>query len=827
MIEVKTSGLRPTLLGLVAVALCLVGAPAAMAQGPDVIVGGLPSTNSYGTSGGTGIYAYSVATTSCNVGSSNLSWVASTNAHPVIAQDMWRLKDGRFTQIGNSWLKHGFCALQQNLCGACPGGGGCPSFLQPGCSDPYSASLNGQQGNLGPRSQVNAATGFFPYPFSAPPASGTIARRLQVHQDDLIAAQNVGALYFVSGQYVASDDAAFGNQANNASYRQVTVNQNSTFSLNMIGPTNQTQPPIQAWQDFQPTVTLVDVMADGLFIVGFDVIDNGNGTWRYEYAVFNLYSDRSGGSFTVPLPSGVTLTDVGFRGNQWHSGEPYSGTDWITTVTPGSDITWATSPHSTDPNAFALRWSKMFNFYFTADAPPATATGALGLFKPGAGADSHSVDLAAPSGNFIAAPGDVTCAQMMPTQSTAVLNWTNGTAYDSIVIQRDGATIATLAGTMTSYTDTGASFGESLYTVQGTVGPDFTAPIPCEFSATPMPVSGVTCTQTDPNLTDFTVNWSNGMTYAEIRVYVDASLQATLGGGMTTTTISGQAVGLHTVDIIGVVDGVESAGTGCAIDLLPPPPLGFTMRFGGGAGAYESGSGVGTAAVDLTVQESAANTGFPNPVQGLSASVSYDGGLLSASSVTEDPALGGVSFFNAELVTGGFTIGIVVDFANITTLDLSGETTFANASFATNSGGLAGNTTGADASINFTDGLGSGLPVENLVVADFVPVAPEMISGTITLTPGGSTGFKRSDANDDGSVNIADAIAILDYLFSGGSSTCLDALDANDDGSTNIADGIFVLSWLFSGGAEPPAPFGTCGADATADGLECDSYGGC
>ena len=179
MIEVKTSGLRPTLLGLVAVALCLVGAPAAMAQGPDVIVGGLPSTNSYGTSGGTGIYAYSVATTSCNVGSSNLSWVASTNAHPVIAQDMWRLKDGRFTQIGNSWLKHGFCALQQNLCGACPGGGGCPSFLQPGCSDPYSASLNGQQGNLGPRSQVNAFTGVFPYPPGGGLFGGVIDRRLE------------------------------------------------------------------------------------------------------------------------------------------------------------------------------------------------------------------------------------------------------------------------------------------------------------------------------------------------------------------------------------------------------------------------------------------------------------------------------------------------------------------------------------------------------------------------------------------------------------------------------------------------------------------------
>ena len=37
------------------------------AQNPDVIVGSLPATNAYGTNAGTNIYAYSVATTSCNI----------------------------------------------------------------------------------------------------------------------------------------------------------------------------------------------------------------------------------------------------------------------------------------------------------------------------------------------------------------------------------------------------------------------------------------------------------------------------------------------------------------------------------------------------------------------------------------------------------------------------------------------------------------------------------------------------------------------------------------------------------------------------------------
>jgi len=68
---------------------------------------------------------------------------------------------------------------------------------------------------LGPRSQVNATTGQFPYPFSAPGYGGNIARRLQVLTADVSPAQNSGARYFVEGHYVTADDATAGNGLNN------------------------------------------------------------------------------------------------------------------------------------------------------------------------------------------------------------------------------------------------------------------------------------------------------------------------------------------------------------------------------------------------------------------------------------------------------------------------------------------------------------------------------------------------------------------------------------------------------------------------------------
>jgi hypothetical protein len=83
--------------------------------------------------------------------------------------------------------------------------------------------------------------------------------------------------------------------------------------------------------------------------------------------------------------------------------------------------------------------------------------------------------------------------------------------------------------------------------------------------------------------------------------------------------------------------------------------------------------------------------------------------------------------------------------------------------------------------------------------------------------------FIRGDANQDGALDIADAITILQYLFARGRVLpCMDAGDANDDETVNIADAIRVLSFLFGSGVKPPLPPPSeCGPDPQGDTLDC------
>lgn len=78
--------------------------------------------------------------------------------------------------------------------------------------------------------------------------------------------------------------------------------------------------------------------------------------------------------------------------------------------------------------------------------------------------------------------------------------------------------------------------------------------------------------------------------------------------------------------------------------------------------------------------------------------------------------------------------------------------------------------------------------------------------------------FIRGDCNGDAGYDIADAVAGLNTLFSGGGPVgCEDACDANDDGSFDIADMVYILASLFSGGALPASPHPACGTDDTDD----------
>ena len=83
--------------------------------------------------------------------------------------------------------------------------------------------------------------------------------------------------------------------------------------------------------------------------------------------------------------------------------------------------------------------------------------------------------------------------------------------------------------------------------------------------------------------------------------------------------------------------------------------------------------------------------------------------------------------------------------------------------------------------------------------------------------------LRRGDCNDDGTMDMSDAVFGLASLFWGqGPLRCHDACDSNDDGSIDISDAITTLGFLFLGQAPIPFPGVTeCGVDPTEDDLEC------
>ena len=368
-----------------------------VATGPDVIVGDVSGISSWGSVGG--VSSFSLGTTSCNVGDAELNWISGTNDHPVIAQNIYRIENGVLEQVGQSWLKHGFAALQGSLCGSCtPSGSG--SRLGVGCSDPYGSGLNGSQGRLGPRFEVNPFTGVFAYPHFAQGMTGNDTyKRIQVANADIDTSLHPGAQFIGEAQYVAKDDAAAGNGDNNVSWRPLNVTGQSggAWQMQTTSSTRREETALHAWQEYVPTVQVVVVATpgDGRFVVGSHATDNGDGTWHYEYAVFNMTSERCAGSFSVPIAAGVTLSNIDFHDVDYHSGEPFDGTDWIGTF-GGASVDWSTEDFAVNANANAIRWGTTYNFRFDASSEPADGVATIGLFKPG-GQSSVTVDVCVPS----------------------------------------------------------------------------------------------------------------------------------------------------------------------------------------------------------------------------------------------------------------------------------------------------------------------------------------------------------------------------------------------------------------------------------------------
>ena len=377
--------------------------------GPDVIVGDLSGLAQFGSSAGTQV-GLAVATDSCNLGVENLHWFQNPdNDHPVIPQNLYRMSGGaantdRFEQVGQSFVKHAFTALTNNICGlGCNGVGG--ANLGSGCSDPYSASLNSGP-SLGSRAWINPFTGAYPRNDSATPNNSHTghthlgpSHRILTEINDLNTTLNPGATYFAESQYITRHEYDWCathpgqcNMYNNVSYRQYSVTGTaSPFAFTAVGTTQRTKAAINAWTGATLVSIQPDPGNDGVGIVGYKVTNPSAGVWHYEYAIYNQNLDRAIQSFGIPMGAGVTLSNVGFHAPPQHPGwaadgtvgnTGFSSTPWSQAQAAGA-ISWSSESFAANPNANAIRWGTLYNIRFDSNRPPGNMNATIGFLKTG------------------------------------------------------------------------------------------------------------------------------------------------------------------------------------------------------------------------------------------------------------------------------------------------------------------------------------------------------------------------------------------------------------------------------------------------------------
>ncbi len=89
--------------------------------------------------------------------------------------------------------------------------------------------------------------------------------------------------------------------------------------------------------------------------------------------------------------------------------------------------------------------------------------------------------------------------------------------------------------------------------------------------------------------------------------------------------------------------------------------------------------------------------------------------------------------------------------------------------------------------------------------------------------------FVRGDADVNRTHDVTDVLTILQHLFLQQPERldCEDAADANDDGAVNLTDALSILFYLYEGGPLISEPVLACGKDPTADDLGCESFWVC
>jgi len=338
--------------------------------------------------------AFSMTTTSWNIGNAPLGWWKQPDwRHPYIVLNVHRIRDDRFEQIGESWVKHGFYAASNDQCGGTCDFTTFADRLGVGCTDTYGANTNANVRYLAPRSEIDPWAGFWDSTNShlnAPVhAHGPIDHLMKVRDADLDQATNGNATYVGEAYYVHYQDM---NVMNNAAWKPIVYRSGTPGTAWDFEMSDETNPPnigfaIDAWTGARKTLLAQQipvkemVSPDGRAVLAAKSRDLGGGRWRYDYALLNIDMDRQISSFQISIPAGTTVTDLYFHAPEHHEiintpgHVPLDNASWVGSSSANA-VSWSTASNP-------LTWGTTYTFSFVADKGPGDTTMTLGLFRPG------------------------------------------------------------------------------------------------------------------------------------------------------------------------------------------------------------------------------------------------------------------------------------------------------------------------------------------------------------------------------------------------------------------------------------------------------------
>ena len=339
-----------------------------------------------------------------------------------------------------------------------------------------------------------------------------------------------------------------------------------------------------------------------------------------------------------------------------------------------------------------------------------------------------------------------------------------------------------------------ATLGADSLTVKNGSPPDFET---TNFSADAV-MSGVVICFTGCSSLSETMNFE--------LLNIDYQSEGSVGDVASINYCTAGTPGVSTLVVISG-NSVPPMTTGADFTVISPN----YMKFG-------SGTGIAAQSASIPVLVSTIR-----PLDGLSIAGSYDATLLSLTGVTASGVAANADFLatSDNLAAGEIAAGLIMAFDTSVDIPVGDDQEVILINFAV-IGDLTGQVEPVVSPVDFLPSAGTP-PIINVIVDGNYQETPNLVGGTITIV--NFNPFVRGDCNSDGGlVNIADGIAVLQYLFQGGTTpSCLDGCDLDDNGQIGVGDAVGVFNYQFAGGSPPAAPFPNAGIDpTTGDGIGCD-----